>query len=363
MLPSHSFCGASITTAAHGRSDIIEILDNKPDARFDALRTWVSGIDGFAGADFHAVSTDASFRHYYRVTVNGACCIEMDAPPPAESCEKFVRIANWLREMSLNCPHILQQNTEQGFLLISDLGERLYLDEITRQPSATDSLYRDALAALRLLQSRGQYRQSQLPPYDARLLQFELSIFREWLCEKHLQLTFTSQESGEWKRCCEFLVDAALAQPRVFVHRDYHSRNLMVTPTNNPGILDFQDALEGHLTYDVVSLLRDCYFCLPKDKVREWALHYHASLPGPLSAGLTAGDFLRFFDLAGAQRHLKAAGIFARLLTRDAKPGYMRDVPRTLRYVSALAPKYPQLEFVGALIDERILPALGSLHA
>lgn len=317
-------------------------------------------MDGFAGAEFRAASGDASFRRYYRVTANAATCIAMDAPPPAEDCTKFLRIAAWLREMSLNCPRILAADIERGFLLLSDLGERLYLDEIAARPRLVGALYRDAMSALRLLQSRGRFRQQQLPPYDAALLRFELSIFREWLCENHLQLAFNARETRAWDCCCEFLTEAALAQPRVFVHRDYHSRNLMLTSDNNPGILDFQDALEGHITYDLVSLLRDCYVSLPEEQVHEWALHYFASLPGVLTGGMSAGDFMRFFDLAGAQRHLKAAGIFARLLNRDGKPGYMADVPRTLRYVAALAPHYPELDFVGTLIDERILPALGS---
>ena len=322
------------------------------------LRNWLAGIDGFADADIALASGDASFRRYFRANTAAGTYIVMDAPPSNEDCARFIRIAGYLGEMSLNCPTVVQSDIEQGFLLLTDLGSQHYLDELTRQPQRAAELYADALTALHTIQREGRRLQTQLPVYDEKLLRFELGIFREWLCERHLGIQLSSSELLEWERCCDLLVDSALDQLRVFVHRDYHSRNLMLTPRNNPGILDFQDAVEGPLTYDLVSLLKDCYLSWPEEQVRNWALDFYRQLPDEMNQELSSESFMRSFDLMGAQRHLKAAGIFARLLRRDGKPAYMNDVPRTLRYVVALRPHYRDLEFVATLIEDRCLPLL-----
>ena len=208
------------------------------------------------------------------------------------------------------------------------------------------------------MQSGGRAYQSALPPYDEKLLRFELSLFHDWLCQTHLGIEFSTADEARWQTLCDQLVANAFEQTQVFVHRDYHSRNLMQTASNNPGVLDFQDAVEGPYTYDLVSLLKDCYIRWPAAQVRAWALDYYAMLDQALGAPTDTATFLRQFELMGVQRHLKAAGIFARLNHRDCKPGYMADIPRTLQYVVELAPQYAELEFVGALISDKCLPAL-----
>lgn len=281
----------------------------------------------------------------------------MDAPPGREDCRPFVRVAGYLERMSLNSPRIIQAAPEQGFLLLTDLGSRQYLQELKERPERASELYDDAVSALITLQEQGRRFQGDLPPYDEKLLRFEMSLFRDWLCLRHLDLEFTEGDEAGWRSTMQFLVDNALEQPQVFVHRDYHSRNLMVTERDNPGILDFQDAVEGPFTYDLVSLLKDCYIRWPADRVRHWAAGFHAALPRhvPVPALL---QFMRQFELMGAQRQLKASGIFARLHHRDGKPAYLEDIPRTLGYIVEIAPRYPELGFLEQLVRERCLPAL-----
>ena len=282
----------------------------------------------------------------------------MDAPPAQEDCIPFIRVAGFLETMGLNAPRVLEADLEQGFLLLTDLGSELYLERLNREPSEAEGLYGDALRALSVMQQRGDAFQSTLPPYDTELLEFELSLFHDWLCEIHLGIDFSEKEEAEWRMLCDLLVSNALDQPQVFVHRDYHSRNLMVTDANNPGILDFQDAVEGPLTYDLVSLLKDCYIKWSTGQVREWAVQYYSQLDARVIGRISETDFLRHLDLMGVQRHLKAAGIFARLNHRDGKPGYLLDVPRTLSYIVDLLPRYAELGFLVRLIEERCLPHL-----
>jgi hypothetical protein len=234
----------------------------------------------------------------------------------------------------------------------------MYLAELEKDPLRADTLYGDATDALLVLQQRGFAFQKELPSYDANLLRFELSLFHDWLCERHLGLSLSDTEKNSLRTCCEAVIENALQQEMVFVHRDYHSRNLMVTDVNNPGILDFQDAVEGPLTYDLVSLLKDCYVKWPEEQIEQWALSFYDRLPDDLRNNLDATTFIRQFELTGVQRHLKAAGIFARLLRRDGKTGYMQDVPRTLSYIVDIAPRYKELSFLSDLIGDRILPAL-----
>jgi len=282
----------------------------------------------------------------------------MDAPPPQEDCRPFVQIAAYLERMGLNGPRVLQADLERGFLLLTDLGSTLYLAELGKNPSSATELYSDALSALLKLQQQGSEYQMELPAYDEDLLRFELSLFHDWLCGRHLGISFSAADENSWNECCNFLVTNAVQQEKVFVHRDYHSRNLMVTDTNNPGILDFQDAVEGPLTYDLVSLLKDCYVKWPAEQIRQWALSYFNRLQVESQNKLDAESFMQQFELMGVQRHLKAAGIFARLLHRDGKTSYMQDVPRTLSYIADIAPRYRELGFLSDLINRRILPAL-----
>jgi len=301
-------------------------------------------------------SSDASFRRYFRV-LGDVSCIIMDAPPPQEDCRPFVKIADYLEKMGLNSPRVLEADLERGYLLLSDLGSTQYLGEIEQKPERASPLYMDALDALLVMQDKGASIQRELPAYDDSLLRFEMSLFRDWLCERHLEIEFSDDEEQLWQCCCDALVDSALKQTRVFVHRDYHSRNLMVTDINNPGILDFQDAVEGPLTYDLVSLLKDCYVKWPAEQILQRAIYFYEC--SGVAAQRGQDEFISDFDLMGVIRHLKAAGIFARLLHRDGKTGYMKDVPRTLSYIVDIAPGYEALNFLGDFIAQRVLPALG----
>ena len=324
----------------------------KTDERLEQLTAWVRRFDGLQEADPAPASGDASFRRYFRVQ-GAESYIAMDAPPVQEDCRPFVDIAGYLGAIGLNSPRILKSDLQNGFLLLTDLGSVQYLDAINDNDDA-DALYRDAIDALLELQTKGWEYQTKLPPYDEALLRFEMSLFKDWLCGTHLGLEFSATEESAWQDTCDALVDNALEQQVVFVHRDYHSRNLMVTDRDNPGVLDFQDAVEGPYTYDLVSLLKDCYVKWPDDKISAFASYYFDSQPFESDVE----RFNRHFDLMGVQRHLKASGIFARLLHRDGKAGYLGDVPRTLSYITDIASRYPALSMLGELIDVRVMPAL-----
>jgi aminoglycoside/choline kinase family phosphotransferase len=255
----------------------------------------------------------------------------------------------------LNVPHIHACDLQQGFLLLGDLGSTLYLDHL--KASNVDRLYGDALGALVTLQACGP--RESLPPYDRNLLMQEMELFREWLLGRQLGIPLAVSDQAMLDRTFEFLTGSALEQPRVCVHRDYHSRNLMYLQRHNPGILDFQDAVFGPVTYDLVSLLRDCYISWPQDRVEAWAMGYFELA---VQSGVLRKEheerFLRWFDLMGVQRHLKASGIFARLNQRDGKSGYLPDIPRTLGHIVALAGRYPEIDELIGMIRSRVLPQL-----
>ena len=326
------------------------------DARLAALSRWVAGIVAGRHCDIRPASADASFRRYFRVRLkDGTSYIVMDAPPDKEDSRPYIEVARRLRGLGLNVPEVLAEDTAQGFLLITDLGSQSYLDALN--PESVERLYGDALAALVVLQAGIHTDSSFLPPYDAALLQREMELFREWFLGRHLGLALTSAQHGVLDRSFAALAESALAQPRVWVHRDYHSRNLMVYPAHNPGILDFQDAVMGPVTYDLVSLLRDCYIAWPRAQVEEWAKGYRALVQ---ESGIPVGDddalFLRWFDLMGVQRHLKAIGIFARLNHRDGKPGYLNDIPRTMGYVLDVSTRYAELNPLHRMLMELGVP-------
>ena len=327
------------------------------DLRRDALSEWLNGRPDVAGLPLEPASGDASFRRYFRLNTGERTLIAMDAPPGLEDSRPFVAVAALLRDLDLNVPHIVDVDYAQGFLLMSDLGVRQYLTELKRDASAADALYFDAMTALRRIQGIDRDTAAALPAYDTALLRRELALFHDWLCEAELGLTWDSAAEQRWDDVSEFLVSTALEQPQVFVHRDYHSRNLMVC-ADNPGILDFQDAVWGPFTYDLVSLLRDCYIRWPDAKVRQWASLYYERFRPASGRDVAEDDFWRWFDTMGVQRHLKAAGIFARLARRDGKTGYLKDVPRTLSYVVDVAGRYPELAFLADFVAERCLPLL-----
>lgn len=320
-----------------------------------AMLAWLKSVLHDLEPTIESASSDASFRSYWRVFAQDRSYVVMDAPPDMEETGNFVRIARQLREIGLNTPEIHARSPKAGFLLMSDLGASQYLSNLTEQ--SVERLYGDALGALVTLQACGPVQ--GLPDYDAPFLRRELELFREWLLGRHLGMTLSPAETLMLEATFTCLIDSALEQPRVCVHRDFHSRNLMVTSAPSPGILDFQDAVVGPVTYDLVSLLRDCYIAWPEERVREWSDGYfHLAVQSGIFRPGYEGRFRAWFDLMGMQRHLKAAGIFARLKHRDGKPGYLADIPRTLSYVVGVARCYPELMEFGAFVENRIFAAL-----
>jgi aminoglycoside/choline kinase family phosphotransferase len=324
------------------------------DSRLAELSRWLREDLGFAGSSIVPASVDASFRRYFRVTRAAHSYIAMDAPPEKEDSAPFVKIARMLGGMKLNVPLVLARDLERGFLLLTDLGNRQYLDELPA-PGAADRLYGAALAALCVMQTADAGMAAELPRYDSALLEREMELMPEWFLNQHLKLALDEGERGMLNRLFEMLVHSALEQPGVFVHRDYHSRNLLVTTENCPGILDFQDAVWGPVTYDLASLLKDCYIAWPRSRVRAWVLQYRENLVAagfPLQAD--GAKFLRWFDLIGLQRHIKVLGIFARLFYRDGKPQYLHDLPRVLDYVRDTAGEYAETAEFAHFIRQRV---------
>jgi aminoglycoside/choline kinase family phosphotransferase len=324
-------------------------------ARLEALKRWLETELDFSEYTLTPASSDASFRRYFRVVHDGNSLIVMDAPPDKEDSRPFVAVAKLLFDAGLNVPEVLDQDLDQGYLLLGDLGSTLYLDELG--DDSVERLYGDALGALAAIQACDP-GSGALPDYDRTLLMNEMGLFRDWLVGTHLGITLNAAQADLLDAAYNLLADNALAQPQVLVHRDYHSRNLMVTARNNPGILDFQDAVIGPVTYDLVSLLRDCYIAWPRNRVEDWALGYQKLA---LQSGILREEhedprqFLRWFDLMGVQRHLKAAGIFARLNHRDGKTAYLDDIPRTLGYVVEVSGRYPELAGLGEFVEVNVL--------
>ena len=327
-------------------------MENVVNEREQLVRAWLHDVLPSPPERMAPASSDASFRRYFRVWCDGRTHIVMDAPPDKEDCRPFVAIAQALRDLRLNAPRVRAADLDRGLLLLTDFGSRQYLPALNED--SVTVLYRDALEALARLQLGGDPDSDLLPPYDAALLHREMELFRDWFLGQLLGLDLTQDEHGVLDRTFALLAGSALEQPRVWVHRDYHSRNLMITDPDNPGVLDFQDAVVGAVTYDLVSLLRDCYIAWPRARVEAWAFDHRARLRASGMTGLDDPDrFLRWFDWMGAQRHLKATGIFARLNLRDGKPGYLRDIPRTLGYVLDVASRYPELTGLRELLRAR----------
>lgn len=320
---------------------------NHSEKRFTLLRSWLEKDCSLRQCSITAVSGDASFRRYFRVLTNQLSYIVMDAPPDHENCESFIEITHLLEEGGLHVPHIFAADLNKGFLLLSDLGNELYLNHLN--DNNVDALYADALDALLKIQTLNP---STLPPYSRSLLVGEMELFREWFLSKHLGLSLHRQHHQILDHTFTTLSGTALSQPQVFVHRDFHSRNLMLTPENNPGILDYQDAVLGPVSYDLLSLLKDSYIAWPRAQVIGWALKYRDSI---VSAGIIKPvddkTFIRWFDLMGVQRQLKVCGIFARLYYRDAKPNYLRDIPLTFRYLNEASALYTETEDLYQLLS------------
>ncbi|RIZ69017.1 MAG: aminoglycoside phosphotransferase [Methylococcales bacterium] len=298
-------------------------------------------------------SSDASFRRYFRVKTAEGQYVVMDAPPEKENTAAFIKVAGILAHSQVNVPTIFQENVTDGFLLLEDFGSTCYLDELNEQ-NATQ-LYQGAFETLFKLQSLTDINQCDLPSYDVPLLQRELTIFHEWFLGQLLDIQIPA---SLWETVCDALIVSALEQPKVCVHRDYHSRNLMVLTEDSPGVIDFQDAVIGPIIYDVVSLLKDCYIAWPEPQVEAWLTSYYDRLVQADLIACSLADFKRWFDLMGMQRHLKAIGIFSRLHLRDDKSTYLQDIPRTLHYVMTVCSSYPELAEFGQFLQNQVLPLL-----
>jgi aminoglycoside/choline kinase family phosphotransferase len=333
------------------------------DARRALIQDWISGSLKLHPEKIEPASSDASFRRYFRVTERtGRTFIVMDAPPGKEDVRPYLKVTGLLEGVGVHVPHVHEQDVEQGLLLLEDLGSTQYLTRLNAGDDP-ESLYGDALKALADIQMKGGQAAAELAPYNREALLREMSLLPEWFY-RHLGFMPSAGDQATVSAAFEFLVGEALAQPQVFVHRDYHSRNLMVTRDRNPGVIDFQDALCGPIGYDLVSLLKDCYISWPREFVERWVNSYRDLLATKgARVGRDAREFLRWFDLIGVQRHIKVLGIFARLWYRDGKNGYLRDLPLTLEYVRDTCKRYPELAELSRLVEQHFVPELPRANA
>lgn len=336
-------------------------LQNVSDSRLLQLKQWLNTQSSPAVQtdSLRVASADASFRRYFRVDgTDGTTYIVMDAPPPQEDVVPFIHVADVFGKTGASVPKIVAQDIELGFLLLTDLGNVTYLHQLNAD--TVHKLYMDAIDALVLIQTQSQ--PEMLPEYDRALLSRELMLFPDWYIAKHLGVTMTAAQSAELNKVFDIILANNLAQPQVYVHRDYHSRNLMVLDKGNPGILDFQDAVYGPITYDLVSLLRDAYVQWDEELVLDWVIRYweRAKRAGlPVNPDIDA--FYRDFEFMGLQRHLKVLGIFARLYHRDGKDGYLNDLPLVMEYTRKTAYRYKELAPLIRLLDalENNAPKVG----
>ncbi len=319
------------------------------DTRLTELHAWLAG-NFFKANTFSLApaSADASFRRYFRVTHNGQTWIAMDAPPPQEDCRPFVKVAALMHEAGLNVPQVVAQDIERGYLLLTDLGTTTFLNGFDADNS--NALFSDAIDAL--IRWQRASRPGVLPPYDATLLQREIDLFPDWYVGKHLQTTLSIEQQKVFAATSKLLIDAALAQPSVYVHRDYMPRNLMLS-TPNPGVLDFQDAVYGPITYDVASLFRDAFVSWPEERELDWVIRYwERARAAGLPVNADFGSFWRDVEWMGLQRHIKVLGIFARINYRDSKPHYLKDTPRFIAYARRVSARYRELGPLAQLLDE-----------
>lgn len=283
----------------------------------------------------HPLKGDASFRQYFRLTTPDKTYIAVNSPPATENNEAFVKVSNAYSALGLHVPKVIAQDFQQGFLLLTDLGDDVLFQKL--DPSNADLYYKKSLGELGKIQTCSL----DLPPFDANFMNIELKNFEHWLLDKHLNLKLSPVIKKTIQKSFDVLLHSATEQPQCSIHRDYHSRNLMVLPNENIGILDFQDAMHGPVTYDLVSLIRDCYIDWPQEQVVSWALFFHQEF---LKSSLPSEEqFLRYLDLMGIQRHLKASFIFARKRHRDSVDHYLKDIPRTLNYVVAVSENHSDL--------------------
>ena len=310
--------------------------------RQQQLSDWLSSLFPDRSFTLAPASADASFRRYFRATFDdGTTRVVMDAPPQHENCAPFLHIGKLFEEAGTHVPHVYAQDLAQGFLLLSDLGNTTYLQALGLENAkqlygaATDALIRIQLAS----------KPAELPPYDEALLRRELELFPEWYINKHLGITLSEKQQAKLEEVFQRILANNLAQPCVYVHRDYHSRNLMFVPDNNPGILDFQDAVYGPITYDLVSLFKDAYIHWEEADIMDWLIQYwERARKAGLPVREDFGEFYRDYEMMGVQRHIKVLGIFARLYHRDGKDGYLKDMPLVMEYLHKACERYIDLK-------------------
>lgn len=315
--------------------------------RLTRLQAWVERVLPDPLLTLAPASADASFRRYFRARTARGSYIVMDAPPAHEDCRPYVHVARLFRAAGANTPEVLAQNLDEGFLLLTDFGNTTYLDAL--DAASADRLYRDANAALVKIQRAS--RAGELPDYDEALLLREMQLFPDWYLARHLNYELSTAQRAALEDAFRRILANNLAQPRVYVHRDWHSRNLMVTEPN-PGVLDFQDAVYGPITYDLVSLYKDAYIYWDEERVLDWVIRYwEAARAAGLPVHSDFAAFYRDFEWMGVQRHIKVLGIFARLYHRDGKDGYLKDMPLVMHYLRRACERYGELAPLLRLLD------------
>lgn len=329
------------------------------DARFAQLTQWVHSLPGWETAVIAPASADASFRRYFRASLPAQTAIVMDCPPEKLSVNPFLDVTDRLFEAQIRVPHIYARNVLDGFLLLEDFGNTLYFHTLT--PGNADQLYHAAMDTLINLQAADC---NYIPEYTADFLTMELNLMPEWFLKRHLGFTDYDLPHDLLRTTFEALVESAKEQPSCFIHRDYHSRNIMMLPDDEIGIIDYQDAFLGPITYDLVSLLRDCYLSWPEHRVQRWALDFHKQA---IAAGTIPPvdeiTFMRWFDLMGLQRHIKVLGIFCRLNYRDNKPHYLHDLARVLLYVMEVGERHPETRGLINWLEQMDIPErIGMIH-
>jgi hypothetical protein len=318
--------------------------------RLERLTAWLRPALPAPLLDLQPASADASFRRYFRARTQAGSFIVMDAPPSHEDCKPFLHVARLFRAAGANTPEILAENLSEGFLLLSDFGDTTYLAALEADPGSANRLYLDANAALIKIQSASQ--PGELPPYDAALLLREMRLFPDWYLARHLGISLDAEQQNVLDQTFERILANNLAQPRVYVHRDWHSRNLMLTTLDNPGVLDFQDAVYGPITYDLASIYKDAYIRWDEERVLDWLVRYwETARRAGLPVHADFGEYYRDFEWMGVQRHIKVLGIFARLCHRDGKTGYLKDMPLVMDYLRRACARYNGLGDFLRLLD------------
>jgi len=328
--------------------------------RTTALLHWLKSHFSLENITLIPLTGDAGFRRYFRFDYQNQSYIAVDAPVKFSNNQAFVDVQEILQGVGVNVPNILAVDLNQGFLCLSDFGQTVLSDRLTNENMA--QYYAQAIVELNKMLKCKTALVAELPQYDEKFIKTELAIFSEWLLEKHLGIYLTDDEQSALNECFEILISAIVEQPKTFMHRDYHSRNIMLLDNSELGIIDFQDAVQGPIIYDLVSLLRDCYVRWPNELITPLMEVYRQQVENSFpEENLTKEKWQYWFDLTGLQRHIKASGIFARLHHRDNKSGYLADIPLTLGYIQDVSAQYDKLSFLHELVTQRVIPAVNKL--